>query len=542
MVIDRLHPVRTQWVTGSLLVYAGEKDLTQRPSRVLLVYPPSRTQSHSTCPVGLLSLGAVLTGAGHVVRILDANAVRHRLTSEQIVEEALAFGPDVIGVTLLTPLAREAYRLAALLRPAGARLLAGGPHATLVPEEPLAHGFDAVAMGEGEPVVEVAVQALRGSVPMDSVPGFLWRTASGEIGRTAPAPPPPVLDALPLPARHLANPEHYEPIRDGAVLFSSRGCPARCSYCAGGLFGKKLRYRSAGHVVGEMEEIHRAHGTRHFHFCDDSMSMDRKRMRAICEGIIAARLPITWSMMTRVDGVDEEMLGLAARSGCVAVDYGVESGCPSTLRRIRKPHTVEMVRRVVPLTRRLGIEPNVFFILGFPWESPAEIEETRALMEELAPHVGRFHPAIGSVLVPFPCTEIYETYKGRCGFEDWWIGEERNFDVPRIGTHSYAECVMFRCGAILDADFFRYSPEVRRKILEVFRFMHFTNLRSHRPVSRIVRKLAFSVSFGLAERWPWVERRLFGSLAGIAEALRQRVPQRVEARLPAGGGAPEASA
>jgi radical SAM superfamily enzyme YgiQ (UPF0313 family) len=493
--------------------------------------------------VGLLSLGAVLSGAGHEVRVLDSNAVHHRLTSEQVVEEALAFGPDVIGVTLLTPLAREAYRLAALLRPVGARLLAGGPHATLVPEEPLAHGFDAVAMGEGEPVAEAAVRALTGSVPMDSVPGFLWRAADGRIARTAPAPPPPVLDALPLPARHLANPAHYEPIRDVAVLFSSRGCPARCSYCAGGLFGKKLRYRSAGHVLRELQEIHRAHGARHFHFCDDSMSMDRKRMSAICEGIIAARLPITWSMMTRVDGVNEEMLGLAARSGCVAVDYGVESGCPSTLRRIRKPHTVEMVRHIVPLTRRLGIQPNVFFILGFPWESPADIEETRALMEELAPHVGRFHPAIGSVLVPFPCTEIYETYKGQFGFESWWVRDERNFDVPRIGTHSYAECVMFRHGAILDADFFRYSPEVKEKILEVFRFMHLTNLRSHGPLSRIARRLAFSVSCGLAGRWPGLERRRFGSLAGIAEALRLRGPQRAGARLPSpGGGAAEASA
>ncbi len=502
---------------------------------MLLIYPPSRTRSHSTCPVGLLSLGAVLTAAGHEVRIVDANAVRRRLTSEQVVEEALAFGPDVIGVTLLTPLAKEAYRLASLLRRVGAPMLAGGPHATLVPEEPLAHGFDAVATGEGEPVVAAAVAALTGSAPKDSVPGFLWRTAGGGIGRTAPAPPPPVLDALPLPARHLADPAHYEPIGDTAVLFSSRGCPARCSYCAGGLFGKKLRYRSAGHVLGEMQEIHRAHGTRHFHFCDDSMSMDRKRMRAICEGIIAARLPITWSMMTRVDGVNEEMLGLAARSGCVAVDYGVESGCPSTLRRIRKPHTVEMVRQIVPMTRRLGIEPNVFFILGFPWESPDEIEQTRALMEELAPYVGQFHPAIGSVLVPFPCTEIYESYKERFGFEKWWVGEERNFDVPRLGTHSYAECVMFRCGAILDADFFRYTPEVKRKILEVFRFMHFTNLRSHGLLSRMARKLAFSVSFGLARRWPGFERRLFGSLAAIAEAVGRQGPERTAARLPAPG-------
>ena len=74
--------------------------------------------------------------------------------------------------------------------------------------------------------------------------------------------------------------------------------------------------------------------------------------------------------MTRIDAVDEELLDLASRAGCVQIDYGVESGNPDTLKKIHKPHTVEMVRRAIPMTRRHGIRPVVFFILGFPWETP----------------------------------------------------------------------------------------------------------------------------------------------------------------------------
>ncbi len=499
--------------------------------RVMLVYPPSRTQLHYSCPVGLLMLGAVLEQAGHEVHILDANAVFRRRSSEQVATVALELRPDVIGMTLVTPVAKEAYRLASLLRSSGARLLAGGPHATLLPEEPLAHGFDAVAVGEGELIIDAAVKALMNAQPWDEAPGLLYRDDGGAVRRTAPCQPPADLDALPFPARHLANPADYQPLSQEAILFSSRGCTARCSYCAGGLFGKKFRFRSARNVLAEIAQLHTTYGTRHIHFCDDSMSLDQERMREICHGIVEARLPVTWSMMTRIDGVNEDLLRLAARAGCIQIDYGVESGSPGTLRQIRKPHTLEMVRRVVPMTRASGISPCVFFILGFPWEDATDIEETRALIAELRPHVGRFLPAVGSILIPFPGTAIYEAYRDEFGFTAWWLGDERNFDIPKLDTHAYFEYVLFRNGAILDADFFRYSPEARKKIIDVFKFMYSSNLRSRGFLSRSIQRLAFSVSHSLSSRWPRAERWLFRLLGTVVEAARQR--QQLRDRAPA---------
>jgi radical SAM superfamily enzyme YgiQ (UPF0313 family) len=423
-----------------------------------------------------------------------------------------------------------------LLRDTGARLLAGGPHATLVPEEPLAHGFDAVGVGEGEPTIDRAVRALMGEFPLAEVSGLLYRGGDGVLRRTAPCPPPSDLDALPFPARHLANPAHYDPPDRDAVVFSSRGCTARCTYCAGGLFGKVFRFRSAANVLAEIRQIHETYGTKHIHFCDDSMSMDRPRMLEICSGIRALGFPITWSMMTRIDGVDEELLRAAVESGCTAIDYGVESGSRATLRKIRKPHTIEMVRRVVPLTASLGIQPNVFFILGFPWEDAAAIEETRAFMEELGPYVQEFHPAVGTILIPFPGTEIYEAWKEPCGFHEWWLGTERNYDVPRVGSHAFYESVLFRCGAILDADFFRYSDEVKRKVIDVFQFMYFRNLGSRGRLSSVVHKAAFLASRALAERAPRLERRLFAWFARGAEKARRR-PHPGEGMAPEGRGA-----
>ncbi|MEN6448878.1 MAG: radical SAM protein [Thermoguttaceae bacterium] len=490
---------------------------------VLLIYPPSRTQSHRGCPMGLMMLAAVLEKAGHRVHLLDANAANRRLSTEQIVEMAAEMRPDVIGVTLVTPLIREAYRLAAALRPCGAKLIAGGPHATLLPEEPIENGFDAVVVGEGEPTVVAAVEAVLGRTPKESAKGLVYRGPDGQIQRSEASPPVADLDSLPPPARHLVNAADYGSSADGdlhAYIFTSRGCPGRCAYCAGGLFGKRFRFRSADSVVDEMIAIHRDYGTRHFYFVDDAMTIDRQRIERICRRLIDERHGFTWSMMTRIDSVNEELLALAAEAGCVSIDYGIESGNAETLKRIHKPHTNEMVRRVVPLTRKYGIQPVGFFILGFPWEDPKATDATLELMRDLSPYIV-FHPAIAAILIPFPGTEIYERYKDQYGFAQWWTSD-RAFDAPRPGTHPFYQTYMYRMGAVLDADFFHYSREMKAKLYEVFRFMYQSNWRRRNVLLRTAALLALDLSRKVDAMSPRLERALFKAPMKIWNALIAR--------------------
>ena len=427
--------------------------------KILLIYPPSRTQSHRSCPMGMLMLAAVLERAGYQVCLLDANAANHRLTNEQIVAIAAAMRPDVVGMTLVTPLVKEAYRLATALRSCGAKLIAGGPHATLLPAEPLDNGFDAVAVGEGEPTVVEAVEAMLGRTSMASVKGLVYRDGEGRVQQNEPRPYIADLDSLPAPARHLVSAADYGPADNAdlhAHIFTSRGCPGRCAYCAGALFGKHFRFRSADCVVDEMIALHRDYGTRHFYFVDDAMTMDRPRVERICQRLIDEQRGFTWNMMTRIDAVDEQLLALAAQAGCMQIDYGVESGNPETLKRIHKPHTAEMVRRIIPLTCRYGIRPVGFFILGFPWEDPPATDVTLQMMHDLSPYIV-FQPAIASVLVPFPGTELYDRYKDEYGLERWWTSDDRTYDAPRSDTHAFYQVVMCRMGVVLDADFFRYT-------------------------------------------------------------------------------------
>lgn len=494
------------------------------PVKVLLIYPPSRTQSHHGCPMGMMMLAAVLEGAGHQVHLLDANAANRRRTTEQIVEIAKEMHPDVIGITLVTPLIREAYRLASALRPCGAKLMAGGPHATLLPDEPLDNGFDAVVVGEGELTILEAIEAVLGRIPPESVKGLVYRGQDGRIVQNEPRPPVADLDTLAAPARHLVDAAEFGPPDNAelhSVLFTSRGCPGRCSYCAGALFGKHFRFRSSDAVVDEMIFVNRNYGTRHFYFVDDAMTMDRPRIERICRRLIDEKLGFTWNMMTRIDAVDEDLLALVSRAGCVKIDYGIESGNPDTLKKIHKPHTAEMVRRIVPLTRRYNIQPVGFFILGFPWEDPQTTDATLQLMRDLSPYIV-FHPALAAILVPFPGTEIYERYKDEYGFARWWMSDDRNYDAPQTDTHPFYQNFMFRMGAVLDADFFHYTPDMRKKIYEVFRFMYATNWRERNGLLRTAALLSLDLSRKVDAVSPRLERMLFRVPLKLWQTMKRR--------------------
>jgi anaerobic magnesium-protoporphyrin IX monomethyl ester cyclase len=490
------------------------------PIRILLIYPPS-TQTHQSCPMGLIMLAAVLEKAGMDVHILDSCAAKKRRSMKEIISYAADLKPDVIGITLLTPAVRESYKLAAGLKNQGFKLIAGGPHATLMPQEVIAHNFDAAVLGEGEPVIEQAVKALMGQISKDHVHGWVYKDENNKVVYTAPRESLIDLDSLPFPARHMIVPSDYGKSNEDVLhsnIFSSRGCPALCSFCAGGLFGKHFRFRSARNIIEEIHHIHTTYGTKNFHFVDDAMTVNRERIRALCEGLIELQMPITWSIMTRVDTINEDLLQLLSKAGCIQIDYGVESGHPETLKRIHKSHTIEMVRKIIPLTAKYKIKPFVFFILGFPWESADDIQVTFDLMKELSPYVEYFHPAIASIIIPFPGTEIYDKYKNEYGFENWWLSENRHYEQNGTNRQFYFEDQLFACGHVLKANFFNYNNNVKQKIYEVFTFMHKHNTQRHNPVLRFALNSLLSISKNTAQISPALEMALFAPIRELKKS------------------------
>jgi radical SAM superfamily enzyme YgiQ (UPF0313 family) len=448
-------------------------------ARVVLLVPPL-PQPLAAPYLGQQSVAAALLRAGHEVTVVDAAAVHFAGGEEAALAAVAAARPDVVGLTVFTYNAAAAWRLAPRLRAHVGLVVAGGPHVTAVPDEALARGCDAAVAGEGETLAVALAGALdsarhRVRGPLPAAVG-LRRTAAFRDG---PDPPGRAaladLGGLPLPttARACYPPAWYAggSVVPGGIV-TSRGCPARCTFCANHVTGRVFRGRSPDDVVAELLVLHEEHGLPHVPFWDDAFTARAAHARAVCAAIRAeprlARL--TWSCATPARLVRPELLAELRAAGCVSVDFGLESGDPGVLRAIGKGQRPAQVLAAVQAARAAGIRTVVNFMAGFPGEGLAELATTQRVMEALAPHTDWFNPH--GVLVPFPGTAIYEAWHERCGFTDWWLDEAR---IPRpaplpppgdvAALHEW-----LAHDPALDQDFFRYESAVRDAIAALVRF------------------------------------------------------------------------
>jgi anaerobic magnesium-protoporphyrin IX monomethyl ester cyclase len=372
--------------------------------RVLLInpfYPISETPSP---PLGLAYLASVLSEAGIEVKILDLVVFPY---SRAMLQQVLAqFQPQMAGLTAVSMtfnFAVDVIRDIKHLCPDIPTVM-GGPHVSFCAQETLQRfpELDMVVVGEGEQTVVDLTRAIENGRGLEAVKGIAYRSGS-EICCTPARSLISDLDTLPAPARHLLPLGRYRALGMPVSLTTSRGCPFKCIFCVGRkMVGARVRYRSPGRVVDEMEYLN----TLHFHqinIADDLFTADKNHCLGVCDEIINRGLKPVWTSFARVDTVSEEILTRMKAAGCSAVSFGVESGNSQILKAIKKGITRKQVVAAVKMCRRAGITPFASFILGLPGETPQTIQETLDFGEQLK-DLGLsfgFH-----LLAPFPGTEI----------------------------------------------------------------------------------------------------------------------------------------
>jgi radical SAM superfamily enzyme YgiQ (UPF0313 family) len=385
-------------------------------ARVFLVNPPSpepvRTPLLSFC-----HLAASLRAGGHEVALLDASAPfapKDHATIRSMIE---AFAPDLVGLHVKTLHVQPAYALAAALH--GLPLVAGGPHATIVPDELLAHGFAWAIRGEGED----ALVELADGKPAETIAGLSWRER-GMVRHNPARPFNTELDRLapPLTALDLFDPAWYGADRElpPAGILSSRGCPAACTFCSNDVTGRKFRYRSAASVGAEVALLRERFAMVGFSFFDDSFAVGKRRVRELCDAI-GRTGQVWWTCTAHPAHLDRDVLADMARAGCAGIDIGMESADPGMLVRIGKGVTVDRVLDVLGWARELGIHTVVNLMFGWPDETDEELDATIAFLDRAAPLAGGFNAR--GVVVPYPGTQIYEQHHERFGFTGWWLRE-----------------------------------------------------------------------------------------------------------------------
>jgi anaerobic magnesium-protoporphyrin IX monomethyl ester cyclase len=398
--------------------------------RVALVYPYVRTRSQTETlfpPLGLAGLTSQLRSRHIDTKVFDGTFS----TLTQLRRDLLAYQPDIVGVYIMVTLSSNAERVAAMVRNdlPDCLIIAGGPLPTLYPER-FSRTFDLVFQGEadlGFPQFCADVSQSAGQrsdirqIPTQGYDGLFVEREGIRIQNPSAHHTEAELEAFPLPDRRDFDHARYQQAwqqSDGSrttSILTSLGCPFSCDFCSRPVFGSLFRRRNLDQVFEEIEQI-RQLGYDSLWIADDNFTLDHRHLLGFCQRIAAQRL--RWSCLSRVTGLERGTTDLMKESGCRRVYLGLETGSQATLRLMNKKATIEEGVRAVELFHETGIEVAAFFIVGYPGETVASIEETFRFALSLPLDQVSFN-----VPFPLPGSRLYDRVTGLDRDRDW---EEEN--------------------------------------------------------------------------------------------------------------------
>ena len=318
--------------------------------------------------------------------------VETRILDEEVEPVDFDVDADLVGLSFMTCSAPRAYQITDRFRHKKHKpVIAGGYHPTFLPEEVLQH-VDSVCVGEAESAVPRMIADFRAG-------------ALRPIYRSGPLP----LAWLPVPDRSL--------IRQGAYALvdavqATRGCPHACSFCSiSAFYHRAFRTRPVDEVIDELNSL----GLRLL-FMDDNLVSDVDYAKELFRRMIPLRK--IWISQGSVQiAADDELLSLAARSGCRGLFIGFESLSDDNLRRWRKSiNRTQDYRRVIDKLHRHGIGVCAGMVFGYDWDSPGVFPFTLEFLES-----ARVDALQATILTPFPGTELFHemNHHGRLVDQNW---------------------------------------------------------------------------------------------------------------------------
>lgn len=482
--------------------------------KVLFVFPPDVSRPPYP-PLGLGYLAAAVERAGHEAAVADASLDGSSIP--QVVDLVGRLAPSAVGVSVFTHRYHVASSLVSAVKDSypGVTVFAGGPHVTVLPERTLAElPLDYVVVGEGERTTLELLEVLEGARDKRTVRGLGFRDR-GTVVVNPKRDYIQNLDELPFPARHLMQITRYRGDRQVkrvpyTTVLATRGCPFDCVFCCNAaLWGRVHRHRTPENVVQEMLGVNKEYGIQEIYFPDDLFTGNKQWVMRLCELIRDTGVGFTWKCLSRVDTVDEELLGAMKAAGCHTLNFGVESGDERILRNIRKRINLEQVKPAFEVARRLGFDTYAYFMIGNIGETEPTVCRTIRLAEELNPDFVSF-----SLATPLPGTDFYARA----------VQEDLVFDT-NWAHYDYSDTAVVRTDHLSATDIQKWQKRAYQQVYGRWRYLSrnvLAKLTWYDPVNlndwiRVLKKLTLHVSSLL--RYP-ITRRPFAKRSCRGETGR----------------------
>lgn len=340
-------------------------------------------------PLLSLSTLAGLTSERHEVEILDENVEKIDYDSIDV---------DFVGITVMTAQAPRAYEISKILRYRGVKVVLGGIHPTMMPEEAVQHA-DAIVIGEAE--------GLWTSVIEDCEKGNLKKRYCCNFR--------PSLENLPFPRieLYLKNRHYKRYYMSLDTLQAGRGCPFNCDFCSvTAFFGNTYRFRPIADVVAEISKMK----GKMIIFMDDNIAGSPKHALELFKALTP--LNKRWfSQCSITIALNDELLKYAAESGCQELFIGFETLSKESLKEVHKKQNITIdYKKAVKKLHDYGISVFGAFIFGFENDDDTTFQRILDFTNECDMEAAQF-----SILTPFPGTKLFSEMKAqdRITTYDW---------------------------------------------------------------------------------------------------------------------------
>ena len=290
---------------------------------------------------------------------------------------------DLVGMTVITGSAPRSYELAKQFRSNGMKVVLGGPHVTLLPEEAMLHA-DAVVTGYAE---ETWPELLR-DFSIGKLKSRYDMSHSFSLERK---------ENLPFARRDLLRKNSY---KTTYTFEATRGCVHNCEFCVvPTAWGRKPYQKPVSHIIDDIRQI----GAKRLLFYDLNLIANRAYAKELFTALIP--LKVKWvGLATTLLGKDDELLELTARSGCKGMLLGFESIFPDTLKLNNKSfNDPEQYAEIIKKLQKVGIAINGTFVFGNDTDTKDSFDAVRDFVLTTGIDLPRF-----SILTPFPRTPLFQ--------------------------------------------------------------------------------------------------------------------------------------